>query len=156
MSQPKIAVFPGSYDPFTKGHESLVNRGLEIFDKIIIAIGVNSRKEYMFPLDKRLGWINEVFKNESRVEVASFEGLTVDFCQEKGADYILRGLRNSRDFEFEYEISTLNRSLNDKIETVFLFSLPEFAAINSTIVREIVRNNGDYSPFIPSSVKLKS
>lgn len=150
----KIAVFPGSFDPFTKGHENIVRRGLELFDKIIIAIGVNSRKSYMFPLEKRLSWIQDVFQSEDRVDVSSFEGLTVDYCKNVGANFILRGIRNSRDFDFEYEISTLNRSLNNNIETVFLASLPEFAAINSTIVREIVRNNGNYTPFLPDNIKL--
>ena len=154
VSNKKVAVFPGSYDPFTRGHESIVKRGLEVFDKIIVAIGVNSGKDYMFPLEKRIAWIEEVFQNDNRVEVKSFTGLTVDFCNDEGAKYILRGLRNTRDFEFESEIGTLNRSLNGHIETVFLISLPQFAAINSTIVREIIRNNGNFTPFVPDQIQI--
>ena len=149
----RIAVFPGSFDPFTIGHEALVRRTLNLFDEIIIAIGINSNKHYMFPLEKRLKWIETVFKNESKVKVKSFGGLTIEFCKQQQADFIIRGVRTSTDFEFEKAIAQMNRALST-IETIFIMPLPEHSAINSTIIRDIVRNHGDASMFVPKGVKF--
>lgn len=153
QSSKRIAVFPGSYDPFTIGHEALVRRTLDLFDEIIIAIGVNSTKNYMFTLERRTEMIKEVFKDEPRVRVTGFTGLTVDFCKKNNAKYIIRGIRTSTDFEFEKAIAQMNRSISD-IETIFIMPLPEHSAINSTIIRDIIRNNGDVSMFVPKGMKL--
>lgn len=150
----KKALFPGSFDPFTIGHESLVLRALSIFDKIIIAIGYNSSKKGFFPLEKRLEWIENVFRNEPAVEVTWFSGLTVDFCKKSDASFILRGLRTAADFEFERAIAQVNKAMAGDIESVFLLTKPEHTPINSTIVRDIVRNGGDASRFVPRAVKL--
>lgn len=154
MSNKRIAVFPGSFDPFTIGHEALVKRTLDLFDEIIVAVGMNSTKNYMFSVEKRAGWIKHVFKDEPRVRVTSFTGLTVDFCKKNNASFIIRGVRTSTDFEFEKAIAQMNRSMSE-IETVFIMPLPEHSAINSTIIRDIVRNNGDASSFVPKGVNLK-
>ncbi len=150
----KIAVFPGSFDPFTIGHESVVRRALSFFDKIIIAIGYNSNKKGFFPLEKRLEWIGNVFIDEPAIEVTWFSGLTVDFCREKKASFILRGLRTSADFEFERAIAQVNKAMVSDIESVFLLTKPEHTPINSTIVRDIVRHGGDASRFVPEGVRL--
>ena len=150
----KIAVFPGSFDPITIGHVSLIKRALPLFDKIIIGIGVNTSKNKLFPLEQRISWINDVFKNEKKVEVHRFDGLTVDFCRRIGAKHIIRGLRNASDFDYEKTIAQLNHELNDEIETVFLMSRPRFSHISSTIVREIIRVKGDASSLVPDEVKL--
>ncbi|TAL57809.1 MAG: pantetheine-phosphate adenylyltransferase [Bacteroidetes bacterium] len=151
MSQ-KIAIFPGSFDPITTGHESIIQRALPLFDKIIVAIGVNSAKEYLFPAGKRKLWIEKIFPGEKKIEVNTYKGLTIDFCKQKKANYILRGLRTSADFEFERVIAQMNRAMNEKIETVFILSTPELSAINSTIVRDIIRNGGDAAQFVPSAI----
>jgi pantetheine-phosphate adenylyltransferase len=151
----KIAVCPGSFDPITKGHESIIKRALPLFDEIIIAIGINVEKKGFFPLENRLEWIKHVFKNEPRIKVFSYEGLTVDFCRKVNAKYLLRGLRTSSDFEFERSIAHINKQLYPDIETVFLLTQPEFMSLNSSIVREIVRYNGDASQFVPEGVMLK-
>lgn len=150
----KIAVFPGSFDPITRGHESIVLRALPLFDEIIVAIGVNSAKKYLFDLDKRVELVKTVFKNESKVRVDSFEGLTVDYCKKNDANYILRGLRTSADFEFERSIAMINKTMLDNLETIFILTTPELSAINSTIVRDIYRNGGDVSPFVPEGLAL--
>jgi pantetheine-phosphate adenylyltransferase len=150
----KLAVFPGSFDPITKGHEDIVRRALPLFDKIVIAIGVNSKKQSLFDLEQRAEWIKSVFGEEEKIEVMSFEGLTVHFCQSLNAQYILRGLRNSSDFDYEKTISQLNSALGN-IETVFLISSPEYSHISSTIVREIILGNGDASSFIPPQIRLQ-
>ena len=147
----KLAVFPGSFDPITIGHVSLINRALPLFDKIIIAIGINTSKNKLFPLSQRIKWINEVFK----VEVMEFHGLTVEFCNKIGAKYIIRGLRNASDFDYEKTIAQLNHELNHKIETIFLISRPKYSHISSTIVREIIRVKGDASSLVPAEVDLK-
>jgi pantetheine-phosphate adenylyltransferase len=151
---PKIAVFPGSFDPFTIGHESIVLRALSIFDRVIIAIGYNSEKRGFFPLEKRLEWINNVFAGQPAVEVTWFSGLTVDFCREKNVSSILRGLRTAADFEFERAIAQVNKAMAGEIESVFLLTLPEHTFINSTIVRDVIRNGGDASRFVPDGVKI--
>jgi pantetheine-phosphate adenylyltransferase len=145
----KIAVFPGSFDPFTIGHESIVKRALPLFDQVIVAIGVNADKKYFFPLDKRMGWIQDLFKNEAKVKVESYQGLTIDYCKKINAPFILRGLRTSADFEFERAIAQMNRAMHKGVETIFIVSEPEHCAINSTIIRDIIRNGGDASQFVP-------
>ncbi len=151
----KTAVFPGSFDPITKGHFDIINRALPLFDKVIIAIGHNSQKQNYFPLEKRCQWIKELFKNESKIEVKVYEGLTVDFCKEVNAKYIIRGLRTSADFEFERGIAQMNKSMNPDLDTTFFVSDPSYSHITSTIVREILRNGGDVSQFVPEGIVLK-
>jgi pantetheine-phosphate adenylyltransferase len=150
----RIAVFPGSFDPFTIGHESIVKRALPLFDKIIIAIGKNTNKDDYFSLDKRIEWINTVFADENKVEVVAYSGLTVDFCKETGAQYILRGVRTSSDFEYERAIGQMNRAMDTKIETIFLLTQPEHTFITSTIVRDVIRHGGDASRFLPKRIKI--
>ena len=150
----KIAVFPGSFDPFTIGHESIVQRALEIFDQIIIMIGYNANKEAYYPLSKRKEWIQRVFSDEPRIKVGKFDGLTVDYCQKVHAQYILRGLRTASDFEYERAIAQINKQMAPEVETVFLLTSPEHTAITSTIVRDILRHKGDASAFLPSRLKL--
>ena len=151
----KIAVFAGSFDPFTVGHESIVKRSLPLFDKIIIAVGTNIHKKEFFPLEKRLEMIREVMSDETKVIVDHYTGLTIDFCKKVGAKYLLRGLRTSADFEFERAIAQLNKAMYPEIESVFLLTLPEHTPINSTIVRDIIRFGGDASKFIPKKIDLK-
>jgi len=150
----KIAVFPGSFDPITVGHESIVCRGLGLFDKIIIAIGQNSTKNNRFSVDQRTRMVQEVFANEPKIEVVSFEGLTVNFCKSVNAKYIIRGLRTSADFEFERAIGQVNKMMNDEIETIFLLTSTSHTPINSSIVSDILKNNGDVSPFIPKNLNI--
>ena len=151
----KICVFPGSFDPITKGHVDLVKRALPLFDQVIIAIGVNSNKKYLFTLDQRLNWIKEVFKDEPKVKVDHFENLTADYCKTVNANFLLRGLRNASDFDYEKTISQINNIIGDGIETVFLISEPKFSHISSTIVREIIKGGGDVSSFVPDTLKIK-
>lgn len=150
----RIAVFPGSFDPITKGHESIILRAIPLFDQIIIAIGENVEKKSFFPLERRMKWIKAVFVDEPAVSVQSYRGLTVDFCKRMNARFLLRGLRTSADFEFERSIGQINKNLNPEIETVFLLTTPEYTALNSSIVRDILRNGGDPSQFVPDAVKL--
>jgi pantetheine-phosphate adenylyltransferase len=150
----RIAVFPGSFDPITRGHESIILRALPLFEKIIIAIGENSDKTSCFSAEKRLRWIKNVFKNEEKIHVTTYKGLTVDFCKKVGARYILRGLRTSADFEFERSVGQINKKIFPEIETVFFLTVPEFTALNSSIVRDILRHGGDASQFIPKGVDL--
>lgn len=150
----KIAVFPGSFDPITLGHESIVLRSLPLFDKIIVAIGINSNKKYMFPLEKRIQQIEQVFRNYPQIEVRSYEGLTVEFCKKIGAQHIIRGIRSVADFEFEREIGQMNKKLCPEIETVFLLSIPEYGCIASSVIRDIIRNGGNASQFVPKGVDL--
>ena len=150
----KIAVFPGSFDPFTIGHESVVNRAISMFDKIIIMIGYNANKKSFFPIEKRVKWINQVFQNVEKVEVRIHDGLTVDFCKEVGARYILRGLRTSADFEYERAIAQINKKMHPEIETVFLLTLPEHTPVNATIIRDIVFHGGDASMFLPKALDM--
>lgn len=149
----KIAVFPGSFDPITVGHVELVQRALPLFDRIIVAIGVNSQKKYLFSLEERLHWLEQVFKDEPKVEVGQFEGLTAHYAKEIGAQYLLRGLRNASDFDYEKTISQLNNIVGEGIETLFLISQPAYSHISSTIVREIIKGGGDASPFLPEVMR---
>ncbi len=149
----RTAIFPGSFDPVTLGHVSLVNRAIPLFDKIIIGIGVNSDKKSMFNLKQRMTWLKEIFKSEPKVSVESFSGLTVDFCRKKNANYLLRGLRTAADFEFERGIGQVNRKLAVEVETIFLLTEPEFTPVSSSIVRDVIRNGGDVSSMIPKEVK---
>ncbi len=151
----KVAVFPGSFDPFTIGHEAIVLRALDLFDEIIIAVGANALKKSYFSLKTRKEMISRVFKKEPRVKVDHYEGLTVDYCRKNGAKYILRGLRTAADFEFERAIAQVNRAMAPEIDSVFLLTVPEHTPINSTIVRDIIRSGGDASKFVPSSIDLK-
>jgi pantetheine-phosphate adenylyltransferase len=150
----KIAVFPGSFDPITVGHLALVERALPLFDKVVVAVGVNTQKKYLFPLEQRMEWLRQVFAKYPKVEVDSFENLTAHYCKRIGAKYLLRGLRNASDFDYEKTISQLNHIVGDGIETVFLISAPEYSHISSTIVREIVLGGGDVKPFVPAEVKI--
>lgn len=143
----RIGVFPGSFDPFTKGHEDIVRRFIPLFDEVIIGVGVNTSKQYLFTQESRTNHIVELFKNEPTVSVESFSGLTVDFCKEKKAQYLLRGIRNATDADYERSIAQMNNALYE-IETLFLMCDPALAPINSSIVREIKRNNGDISSFV--------
>ncbi len=150
----KIAVFPGSFDPITLGHVSVIKRAIPLFDEIIVAIGTNSQKKYMFDIKKREAWINGAFANEASIKVDMYNGLTIDYCESKQAKFILRGLRNQQDFEFERTIAQMNKKLNDEIETVFLFTEVEYSAINSTVVRDIIRNGGDAHQFLPANIQI--
>jgi pantetheine-phosphate adenylyltransferase len=150
----RIAVFPGSFDPITLGHTHIVERASGLFDKIIVAIGTNTTKQYMFPLQQRVEWVRESFEHLANVEVETFEGLTVDYCSRKGANFILRGLRNGSDFDFEQSIAAMNKMLNKDIETILLNTDPTYAAIHSSIVREIIKNKGDVSLFIPPHIDV--
>lgn len=151
----KIAVFPGSFDPFTIGHEEIVKRALSLFDGIIIAVGANALKKNYFSLTDRKDMISKIFKGDPRVSVDHFEGLTVDYCRKVGASYILRGLRTSSDFEYERAIAQVNRQLLPEIDTVFLLTKPDHTPVNSTIIRDIIRSGGDASKFVPSAINLK-
>ena len=148
------AVFPGSFDPITLGHYDIIERGLPLFDELIIAIGINSEKKYMFSLEERVHFISEAFKNEPKIKVVTYQGLTVDFCRSQNSKFILRGLRNPGDFEFEKAIAHTNRKMSD-IETVFLLTSSGKSFISSSIVRDIIRNGGDVSGFVPDTVKAK-
>lgn len=143
----KIGLFPGSFDPFTKGHEVVVRKSLALFDKVVIGVGVNSKKNYMYDLDKRIKHINSLFENDGKIEVASFESLTVDFCKEIGANMIIRGLRDSKDFQYEKSIAHMNRDISG-IETVFFLTEQKYSAINSSIIREIDKNGGPIDAFV--------
>ncbi len=146
------AIFPGSFDPFTVGHESIVLRGLEIFDEIVVAVGINSEKRCMFSAERRVDFIKTVFADRPEVRVETYDGLTIDFAKERGCSHILRGLRTSADFEFERAIAQVNRQMAG-IDTTFLLTAPEHTPINSTIVRDILRHGGDASLFLPERIK---
>jgi pantetheine-phosphate adenylyltransferase len=148
------AIFPGSFDPFTLGHEDIIKRAIPLFDKIVIAIGINAEKKYMFSLDERKRFIEETFKNEPKVSVITYEGLTIDLCHRLNADFILRGLRNPADFEFEKAIAHTNRRLS-KIETIFLLTAADTSYISSSIVRDVIRNAGEYELLVPKAVRIK-
>ena len=147
----KRAVFPGSFDPLTLGHKDIIDRGLPLFDEIIIAIGTNSTKKYMFSLEQRKSFIERTFSNQPKIKIDTYEGLTIDYCKKINSDYILRGLRNPADFEFEKAIAHTNRKMS-KIEHVFLLTSAETSYISSSIVRDILKNQGDVSLFVPKAV----
>lgn len=149
----RIAVFPGSFDPFTIGHESIVKRALPLFDKIYIAIGYNITKKGHFNLDDRIEWIKKVFEDEPKINVGYFTGLTVSYCKKIQANFILRGVRTSSDFEYERAIGQLNKALDSNIETVFMLTRPEHTFIASTMVRDLIINGGDASKFLPEKMK---
>jgi pantetheine-phosphate adenylyltransferase len=148
----KIAIFPGSFDPITIGHENIVQRALPLFDKIIIAIGYNTNKSGFFPLEKRIDWIKQVFKGEDKIVVDHYDGLTIDFCKKVNAKFILRGLRTAADFEYERSIAQMNKLMYSEIDTIFLLTTPEYTPVNSTTVRDIIRHGGDASIFLPSGL----
>ena len=148
------AIFPGSFDPLTLGHHDIIMRGITLFDELIIAVGINADKKYMFTLEERLDFITRAFNNEPKIRVLTYEGLTVDFCEKVSADFILRGLRNPADFEFEKAIAHTNRKLSE-IETVFLLTSSGKSFISSSIVRDVIRNGGDYSGLVPDTVRVK-
>tara|TARA_R110002167_G_scaffold59804_19_gene169414 strand:+ start:38 stop:493 length:456 start_codon:yes stop_codon:yes gene_type:complete len=150
----KRAIFPGSFDPLTLGHFDIITRGITLFDELVIAIGINAEKKYMFTLEERQKFITEAFKDEPRIKVMTYEGLTVDFCQQINAEFILRGLRNPGDFEFEKAIAHTNRKLSE-IETVFLLTSSGKSYISSSIVRDVIRNGGDYTGLVPDTVRVK-
>ncbi|MFD2697358.1 pantetheine-phosphate adenylyltransferase [Mesonia sediminis] len=147
------AVFPGSFDPITLGHYDIIERGLTLFDEIILAIGVNAEKKYMFSLDERIEFLNKTFEHEKKIKVMPYKGLTIDFCKAQNADFILRGLRNPADFEFEKAIAHTNRKLSS-IETLFLLTSSGKSYISSSIVRDVIRNNGDYTVLVPNAVRI--
>lgn len=151
----KIAIFPGSFDPFTVGHESIVLRSLDLFDKIIVGVGVNSGKEALLSVNARVTMINEIFKDVPNVSADSFEGLTVDFCKKVKAEYMLRGIRTAADFEYERAIAQVNKKMLPEVESVFLLTSPEHTPVNSTIIRDIIRNGGNASQFLPSGIDIK-
>ena len=151
-STEKIAIFPGSFDPITVGHVDIVKRALPLFDRIIIAIGANSQKQTLYPLEQRIKWIKKVFQKESKISVASYQGLTVNFCNEQNANYIIRGIRSAADFEYEKTIAHLNTAMFSNIETVLILSSSELSSISSTIVREIIRGKGKVEKFVPKEI----
>ncbi|EPR74954.1 Phosphopantetheine adenylyltransferase [Winogradskyella psychrotolerans RS-3] len=149
----KRAIFPGSFDPITNGHHDIILRGIKLFDEVVVAIGINAEKKYMFSLEDRKAFLEDAFKDEPKVKVLTYKGLTIDFCKEIDAEFILRGLRNPADFEFEKAIAHTNRKLS-KIETVFLLTAAKTSFISSSIVRDVIRNNGDYTVLVPDSVRV--
>ena len=149
----KKAVFPGSFDPITIGHLDIVERAFKVFDEIIIAVGDNTNKKYMFPKEKRVEFVKQTFYNYDNVKIESYDGLTVDFCRKNNIEFMIRGLRNPADFEFEKSIALTNREMTD-IETIFFLTSPENSFISSSIVRDLIRNNGDYKLFIPKGITL--
>jgi len=151
----RIGLFPGTFDPVTFGHIDIIDRALPLFDKLYIGVGSNANKQPMFSADVRVQWINEIYRNEAKIEAIMYEGLTVECCKKLNATYIVRGIRYVNDFEYEKAIADMNRSLDDHIETVFLTCLPKYTSVASTLVRDVIRNGGDVSQFVPDVV-LKS
>ena len=148
----RIALFPGTFDPVTFGHLDIIERASPLFDKLFIGIGVNVNKAPMFSAEQRVAWLEELFAKDAKIEVVMYEGLTVECCKKIGANYILRGIRYVNDFEYEKAIADMNRSLDGGIETVFLTCLPKFTSVASTLVRDVIRNGGDVSQFVPDVV----
>lgn len=148
----RIGLFPGTFDPVTLGHVDIIDRALPLFDKLYIGIGVNANKQPMFSAEVRVQWINELYSNEQKIEAIMYEGLTVECCKKIKANYILRGIRYVNDFEYEKAIADMNRSLDGNIETVFLTCLPKYTSVASTLVRDVIRNGGDVSQFVPDAV----
>ncbi|MBN8671117.1 MAG: pantetheine-phosphate adenylyltransferase [Flavipsychrobacter sp.] len=150
----RICLFPGTFDPITLGHVDVIKRSVSLFDKMIIAIGKNSQKAPMFTIEQRIAWIEEIFKDYPQISVTSYSGLTINFCKEVGAQYMIRGIRYISDFEYEKAIADMNRMLMPEVETLFLTCAPEYSTISSTIVRDVIRNNGDVSKIVPKEVKF--
>ncbi len=150
----RICLFPGTFDPVTKGHVDVIERAVSLFDKLIIGIGINSSKQPMFSVEQRVAWIHDIFKNDPRIEAKGYEGLTIDYCRKINARYILRGIRYISDFEYEKAIADMNRMLAPEIETIFLTCSPLYSTISSTLVRDVIRNKGNVSLFIPDEVKI--
>lgn len=150
----KVCLFPGTFDPITLGHTDIINRALPLFDKVVIGIGRNVNKTPMFSEEQRLGWIQEIYAGDARVEAVVYEGLTVECCKKVGANFILRGIRYVNDFEYEKAIADMNRSINGHIETIFLTCLPQYTSVASTLVRDVLKNGGDVSQFLPAEVNL--
>ncbi|WP_126248901.1 pantetheine-phosphate adenylyltransferase [Chitinophaga rhizosphaerae] len=148
----RICLFPGTFDPVTLGHTDIIDRALPLFDKLVIGIGVNSGKVPMFSVEQRVEWLREIYKDQPTVEVTSYEGLTVNFCKQIGARFILRGIRYVADFEYEKAIADINRKMDHEVETIFLTCSPEFSTIASTLVRDVIRNGGDAAQFLPKAV----
>ncbi|MCF8407287.1 MAG: pantetheine-phosphate adenylyltransferase [Chitinophagaceae bacterium] len=148
----RICLFPGTFDPVTLGHIDIIDRSLPLFDKVVVGIGINASKNPMFTADQRKQWFEDIYKNQPQVEVAIYDGLTVKFCQSIGANFILRGIRYVSDFEYEKTIADANRTMDRQIETIFLTGEPKYTSVASTIVRDIIRNGGDASPFLPEAV----
>lgn len=148
----RICLFPGTFDPLTLGHVDIITRAMPLFDKIVVGIGINASKEPMFSTDQRLKWIKDIFTDDTKVVGAVYEGLTVNFCQKIGAKFILRGIRYVSDFEYEKTIADANRTLDNSIETIFLTGEPKYTSVASTIVRDIIRNGGNATPFLPEIV----
>lgn len=148
----KVALFPGTFDPFTLGHLDIVNRGLTMFDEVVVAIGVNTGKKHLFSLEQREQWVNDLFENEPRVRVASYEGLTAKFAEQIGAQFILRGLRTTQDFTYEKQIAYVNEDMSPSINSVFLMSQQTNATVSSTIVRDLIQFGGDYEKYLPPSI----
>ena len=149
---PRIALFPGTFDPITIGHQDIINRSLPLFDKLVIGIGRNVNKEPMFSVEQRIEWIREIYKDNPKVEAVVYEGLTIRCCQQVGARFILRGIRYVNDFEYEKAIADMNRSLDTNIETIFLTCLPQYTSVASTLVRDVLKNGGDVMQFLPDVV----
>ena len=148
----RICLFPGTFDPVTLGHTDIINRAFPLFDKIVVGIGINAAKNPMFTADQRKIWFEEIYKDEPKLTVETYDGLTIKFCQSIGAKFILRGIRYVSDFEYEKTIADANRTMDSKIETIFLTGEPKYTSVASTIVRDILRNGGDASPFLPEAV----
>ncbi|MBC9915243.1 pantetheine-phosphate adenylyltransferase [Chitinophaga varians] len=144
----RTCLFPGTFDPITLGHTDIIDRGLGLFDRLVVGIGTNSSKSPMFSLEERMEWIREIYKNDPRVEVAAYQGLTINFCKEIGANFILRGIRYVSDFEYEKAIADVNRTIAPDIETIFLTTTPQYSSVASTLVRDIFRHGGDVQPFL--------
>lgn len=150
----RICLFPGTFDPITMGHVDVIKRSAGLFDKLIVAIGVNSNKAPMFSVEQRIAWIEEIFKDYPNISATSYQGLTINYCKEVGAQYMMRGIRYISDFEYEKAIADMNRLLMPEIETIFLTCAPEYSTISSTIVRDVIRNGGDVSQIVPKEIKL--
>ena len=148
----RICLFPGTFDPVTLGHIDIIDRALPLFDKLIIGIGRNSNKTPLFSEEKRLAWLKEIYKNDNKVDALAYDGLTVDCCRQVGANFILRGIRYVNDFEYEKAIADMNRTLDENVETIFLTCLPQYTSIASTLVRDVIRNGGDVTKFLPPEV----
>ena len=149
----KIAVFPGTFDPITVGHEDIINRSSPLFDEIIVAIGINTKKTTLFPLETRIDWIKKTFENNPKITIQSYEGLTVEFCKKNNAKFLIRGLRNGSDFDYESHIAQLNKALWNDIETIFITSSPELSFISSTLVRDLIIHQAEYQRYLPEGIR---